>query len=614
MPGGQQYATTFLVEIDGQQLPEDVRALLVSACVDDSRNVPDLFVLRFRDPDRLVVGKAKATIGAAVQVSVTAPELGSPLVLLSGEVTALEAELDGTGTFTVIRGLDHSHRLFRGRSTETYQQVTASDVVKKVAGRAGVAVGAVESTTVVHEHISQGNATDWQFLQSLAADAGCQLSVVDGKLNFGKPTRSAQAPAPGEPDTNPLVLQHGTDLLRLRATVTSAEQVNQVQVRGWDTAQKRALVGTAPAETTSAQLSTTPVELAGKFGGRTFVSVDVPYRTQAQVDTAAKAVAEQLAGAFAELEGVARGNPKLRAGAAIALDNLGPPWDGKYTLTSTRHLYDPATGYTTAFVVSGRQERSLYGLVSGGGPTGPGAPAGAGSARGVVTALVTNAADPEGAGRVKLRFPWLSDTYESDWARTVQAGAGADRGAVLIPEVNDEVLAAFEQNDLNRPYVLGGLYNGVDKPKKGAIDDVDAGSGAVNRRAFVSRTGHRLELLEAAGGLDGIHLVTGDDKLRLELDKQGSKITIHSDGTVLVEAKNGVTVDAGNGDVAMTGKAISLTAKQGVTVDAGTGTLGLASKSKVDMHGAQVSVSGDAQTEIKGGASCAISAALVRIN
>ncbi|MEN3362424.1 MAG: hypothetical protein V7637_6406 [Mycobacteriales bacterium] len=610
MPGGQQYAASFLVEIAGSQLPADVLGLLVSACVDDSRNVPDLFVLRFRDPDRLVISKTGVTIGAAVKVLVAAPELGAPQSLVSGEVTALEAEIDGTGTYTVIRGLDHSHRLFRGRSTETYQQVTASDVVRKVAGRAGVAAGAIESTTVVHEHISQGNATDWQFLQGLAADAGCQLSVVDGKLNFSKPTRSATAPPPGgEPDSNPLVLQHGTDLLRLRATVTSAEQVSQVQVRGWDVAQKRALVGTAPAETTSAQLSTTPAQLASTFGSRTFVAVDVPYRSQAQVDTAAKSVAEQLAGAFAELEGVARGNPKLRAGAAIALDNLGPPWNGKYTLTSTRHLYDPASGYTTAFVVSGRQERSLYGLVSGGAAAGP-----PGGIRGVVPAVVTNSADPEDGARVKLKFPWLSDTYESDWARTVQIGAGGNRGAVILPEVNDEVLVAFEQGDINRPYVVGGLYNGVDKQFAGPVPTVDSGSGAVNRRAFVSRTGHRLEFLEAAGGTDGIQLLTGDGKLKLELDKQGSKITVHSDGTVLVEAKNGVTVDAGSSDITMTGKAISLTAKQGVTVDAGGGTLGLTSKTKVDMHGTQVSVSGDAQTEIKGGATCAISAALVRIN
>ncbi len=99
----------------------------------------------------------------------------------------------------------------------------------------------------------------------------------------------------------------------------------------------------------------------------------MPYRSQAEVDAAAKALAEQIAGAFAEFEGVARGNPKLRAGTAIAIDNLGAPFDGKYMVTTSRHSYDPTTGYTTHFAVTGRQERSLFGLASGGG----GSPAGA---------------------------------------------------------------------------------------------------------------------------------------------------------------------------------------------------------------------------------------------
>ena len=78
-----------------------------------------------------------------------------------------------------------------------------------------------------------------------------------------------------------------------------------------------------------------------------YVATDVPYRGQAEVDAAAKALAEQIAGAFAEFEGVARGNPKLRAGAAIAIDNLGAPFDGKYMVTTSRHRFDPTTGYTT---------------------------------------------------------------------------------------------------------------------------------------------------------------------------------------------------------------------------------------------------------------------------
>ena len=110
-----------------------------------------------------------------------------------------------------------------------------------------------------------------------------------------------------------------------------------------------------------------PTDLAKMFGDPVYVATDVPYRGQSEVDAAAKALAEQIAGASAEFEGIARGNPKIRAGSAITIDNLGAPFDGKYVVTSSRHVYDQTTGYTTHFAVTGRQERSLFGLASGSG-------------------------------------------------------------------------------------------------------------------------------------------------------------------------------------------------------------------------------------------------------
>ena len=125
---------------------------------------------------------------------------------------------------------------------------------------------------------------------------------------------------------------------------------------------------------------------------------------------------------------------------------------------------------------------------------------------------------------MKLTFPWLSDDYVSDWARTVHAGAGKDRGFFVLPEVGDEVLVAFEQGDIRRPYVVGGLFNGVDTPKPGPIDDVDGGSGAINRRSLVSRRGHRIDLLDQDGRKEGIALATGDGKHTFTLDATGSAV------------------------------------------------------------------------------------------
>ena len=140
----------------------------------------------------------------------------------------------------------------------------------------------------------------------------------------------------------------------------------------------------------------------------------------------------------------------------------------------------------------------------------------------------------------------------------------------MLPEVGDEVLVAFEQGDIRRPYVVGGLFNGVDTPKPGPIDDVDGGSGAINRRSLVSRRGHRIDLLDQDGRKEGIALATGDGKLQLTLDATGSKVTLHSDGTVTIEGKSGVTVDAGTAQPEAQGRRRSRSRPPpGVTLDGG---------------------------------------------
>lgn len=565
----QQLSNKFQVKVEGDPLPAEVDGLLVAAVVDDSLYLPDLFTLTFRDPLRAVLTSAKIKVGSVLTVSVFSEAAPGGEPLITGEVTALEAEFGGEGTFTVVRGFDHSHRLFRGRITETYTNSTYSDVVQKVAKRAGLNTGKIESTPTVHKHISQANEYDWHFLQRLAREIGYEVAVVEGKLEFRVPTDSTGGPGKANLETeNPLQLVQGSNLLRFHALVTAAEQVKEVQVRGWDVTQKRAVIGTAPAKTTSAKLSVAPTDLANTFGAESFVGVDVPYGTQAEVDAAAKAIAEQISGAFAELEGVARGNPKLRAGTAVSLSLVGEPFDGKYRLTSTRHVYDPHTGYTTAFVASGRQERSLFGLTSGGATNGAAHPF-----PGVVNAQVTDVNDPDQLGRVKLKFPWLSDTYVSDWTRTLQPGAGSDRGAVVLPEVNDEVLVGFEQGDIRRPYVIGGLYNGVDKPKLGT-GLIDGSTGAVRRRGFISKKGGMLVFLDDDSD-EGVALSTGDKGYRIALNKTKTTIHIASNGKVEIEGAQDVTIKAG----------------ANLKVQA-TGSL--------ELKGAKVSVNASGPVEVKG--------------
>jgi phage protein D len=563
---GQEFTLQAQVEIDGTPLAPDLVPSLERVVVDDHLHLPDTFVLAFRDLDKKVLSQAKVQIGSQVRISGTPLGGQLPEPLLAGEVTAIEAEYDALGARAVVRGYDHSHRLHRGRRTETYRNVKDSDIAGQIAQRAGVQVGLIDDSRTTHDHVSQANVSDWEFLRGRAREIGFEVLVADGKLNFRKPTKSAEAPGTGDfSSSDPLQLVFGQDLLEFRPRITSSEQVKEVRVRGWDPSRKQALVGSAPAGTTSAKLPSNPGDLAGKFGNPIYVAVDRPLSTQGAVDAAAASIAEQIGSAFAEADGIARGNPKLKAGAAVSVSVVADAFAGGYTLTHTRHVFDHE-GYRTEIVVSGRQERSILGLT--------GAAAGNGSAGGppiygIVVAIVTNNNDPDGLARVKLKFPWLADTYESDWARILQLGAGPESGAVFLPEVNDEVLVAFEFGDVRRPYVLGGVWNGKDKPRLG---DKLIDSGAVKRRGFISRRGHRFVFFDDPGS-SGIGLLTADGKVRLALKETGSEIHLVCDGKITIETKGDMNLKA-QGSVAIEGSA-GLSLKSSGTVEVKGGLIKL---------------------------------------
>ena len=556
--------------MDGAPLPADVAPALVRVAVDTHTHLPGMFVLHFQDTSRDVLSRAGITFGSKLAVAATSDGDGTLTRLVAGEVTALEQDCDATGTWTVVRGYDPLHRLCRGRRTRTFASVTDVDIVRQIAADAQLELGELNPAGPVYDHVSQANLTDWEFLRARAHETGHELAVADGRLHWRTPRCSLDAPDSGRAAdlaaaAQPYQLLLGGNLLRLRPRVTAAEQVSEVQVRGWDPAGKQAVLGSAAAVTSAASVGVTPADLAGTFGAQPYVVVDRPVTSQSEADMVASAIAEQIACAHAEAEGTALGDPRLVPGAAVQVGCAGWPHDGSYVLTSARHCYDES-GYRTEFTVSGRQERSLLGLASLGATKGSHRAAGP-PIYGLVIGQVTDIGDPDGMFRVKVSFPWLADDYESWWARVAQPGAGGDRGLAWLPEVGDEVLVAFGHGDVRSPYVIGSLYNGVDHPPLGG-QLIDTATGQVVRRACVSRTGHRLVLCDDDGGPQ-VLLATGDDNLKVTLDVAQTSITIDSSGSVTISGGSKVQITS-DGDVSIRAAgSLALSGQTGVTIDGG---------------------------------------------
>lgn len=601
--------STILIAVDGAPLSRRALDHLGSAVVDDSRNVPDLFILTFFDNDAVILKETKLKIGSVVRISVQRSGSSGPDLLLSGEVTGIDLEVNSDGgELTVVRGYDKSHRLHHGHRVEAYVNVKADDIVRKVAQRAGLEVGVIDSFNPVLDHVGQGGVSDWVFLRQLAADVGAEVTVTDGALNFKMPEKASSASGGTSARQDPLVLEKGVNLHSIRAGITASDQVPEVEVRGWDVRAKKALVARVPGKTQSAVLNgTDPAKLAKTFQAPDWLEAQSARPVMAALQKTAIAIADRLAGSFAEVEGVALGNPRMRSGAAVTLAKVGDPLDGRYVLSGVRHEFTPALGYLTRFTVSSSSERSVYGLATGAVDGG-----GAHRMTGVMPALVTDVKDPQGLGRVRVSFPLMSDNYVAWWARTVQLGAGQQRGSLVLPEVGDEVLVAFGMGDFDDPYIIGGLYNGQATPKVGWAEHVDGTSGAIKRRAFVSRTGMLVEMLESPSE-EKLTLSTTDGKQRITLvQKAAAAIEIISEGPVKVTAKQDVTVETSTGSITLKAQKISVEAQTDLMLKAAKITV--EAQTALTLKGLNVKVEAQAMGEFAATGITTIKGSLVKIN
>ncbi|HLK69147.1 MAG TPA: phage baseplate assembly protein V [Bryobacteraceae bacterium] len=183
---------------------------------------------------------------------------------------------------------------------------------------------------------------------------------------------------------------------------------------------------------------------------------------------------------------------------------------------------------------------------------------------GIYPALVSDIKDPDGTGRVKVTLPWSPDTgsdrYEM-WARVATLMGGNNRGSWFIPDVNDEVLVAFEAGDPRRPYVLGGLWNGSDKPPQ-SMD----GAGQNNKKVLRSRNGVKVTLDDQNGQEQFIAETPGGQTITLK-DGPGSVEIVDSNGNSVKLQPSGITVNA-SAKVTVTASLMEISVSM-LTVNAG---------------------------------------------
>jgi phage protein D/phage baseplate assembly protein gpV len=575
----EKHVAAFEIKADGQALDDTLKKAVIEIKVRDSLRLPKSAVVRISDPRAQKMDSHPLKLGSKLEISLGAIGDSGAGKVFEGEIVTHEPEFERDGVTIVVRAYDKTHRLQREKKVRTFQQVSASDIVSRVTQEAGLQ-GSAESTGFVHQFFQQSDETDRELIRRLELLNDFEFAMEDGSYKF----RAAST------TTGEVELKYPDKLLVFRPRVSATQQVEEVEVRGWDPKKKEAVVGSASNGADPGAIGVSRSSVASLFGGKVMV-VDRVVTDTSEARKFAQATLDRRAAQVVEAEGTCQGNSAIKAGRKLKLTGLGTKFSGSYHATTVTHVLRTGAGaYQTHFQISGRSERGLLDLMH--------PPPQRNWADKLVVGLVTNNNDPDGLGRIRVKYPALSDSQEGEWARVLTHSAGSGgRGIFMLPQVGEEVVVAFENGDARRPLIIGSLFNGKDKPTAEILPDQKGGFSVVSLdRGYM----HTKEDFTIKSDQKLIIEVTNDHTIKVDgkqEQKVSGNVSHETQGSGTMKASASYTIEAGS-SVTIKGASISVEASgplklKGATVD-------IEASGPATLKGAMVDVNASGIANLKG--------------
>ncbi len=498
----------------------------------------------------------------------------------------LENSIDGLGYVKVVA---HSPTIQLGgaKRNAIYLDQKASDIISEVLKRHSITLGEIESTSDTLAYCVQYRETDYDFVMRLAASNGL-FAFYDGKKFRVCKAASAQSDAPSLP--------YGSGLRHFN--IGYGTTVEKFSGQAYDILKKEVHSG----ETTGslqASLSGLPKKShdASKelYRNDSFVP-GLGANSQGAIDRILQVVREGSVGKMITCEG-SSWHPLVAAGRCVQIEALGD-LGGLYWISSVKHAWK-AGEYINTF--TGTPLDTAYPSQKWARPP----------FTDLQSALVVSTDDPDALGRVKVKFNWFEsdgDAAEPEkWVRVLTPHAGQEKGFFCLPEIDDEVLVAFEHGNPDRPLVLGSLYNGMDRPPNSDFDGAEN-----NVKRFLTKSGNEIIFKDDSGSEEiTITQEGGQNTITLTLD--GPKITIETDGDLSLKGKT-VSIESTGQDVTVkSAGALKMESTTDTEVKAGL-NLKCEGSMNVDVEGGMGATLKGMTTTVEGSAMTTIKGSLVKIN
>jgi Rhs element Vgr protein len=474
----------------------------------------------------------------------------------------------------ILECRDEVVKMTRGANSRYYINKKDSDIMEEIIALYGFQKD-ITATRASLKEVVQYNASDWDFLLCRAEANGLVVKVEDGKITVAPPATAGKSV---------LTVQYGSTLLELDAEIDARWQSKGITAHSWNATDQKLLSAEAKEPVTTNNGNLTPGRLADVIGdAHTIRHGGKLSQPELQAWADGRLLKERLAKVRGRVK--FQGFAGVMPGNVIEVNGIGERFEGNLYVSGIRHSFakgnwetDVQLGLNTELYAETYNLRPL--------PTAGLLPAISGLQIGIVTSLEN---DPDGEDRIKVRLPMISTSEEGMWARIATLDAGKERGTFFRPEIDDEVIVGFLDDDPRHPVVLGMCHSRA-KPAPEPAKNNNHRKGYVSRdkMKFTFDDEKKIILLETPGG-NKITLSDEDKGIAFE-DQNGNKITLDDSGIKVESSKDLVLKAVKN--IKVEGMSIEIKAQ---TAFKATGS------GSAEVSGASTTIKGSATTVIQGG-------------
>jgi Rhs element Vgr protein len=490
------------------------------------------------------------------RVEILAGSTKDPISLFKGIVMRQQLKIrDHTAPQLIVESRHKAVKLTVGRKNAYFFDKADSEIISTLCRKMSIDAD-VESTSVVHKQQVQYDSSDWDFLLTRAEANGKLVITNSDRITIKAPTFKANSVC---------TLQFGATILELDAEIDARLQYSAVKSLTWDAAQQSVLEKEAKDPKVRGQGNLSSNNLADAIG------LDY-YRLQhisiSENEAQAWADSHWLKSQMSKVSGRIKceGMATVNVGDMVTLSGVGDRYNGKVFVTGVRQDFDLVQGWKTHIQFGNvdqwfaEEHNSLA--------TAP-ASALLPAVHGLQIGVVVSNEDPDGEHRVRVKMPLVNPDQDGTWARVAAIDAGNERGFFFRPEIDDEVILGFLNDDPRQAVILGMLHSSANAaPLEGSDDNHQKMYQSRSKMKLFFDDEKKVIQLETPAG-NKFSLSEEDKAIKLE-DQNGNKITMDADG-IKIESSKAIAIKAGTELKLESGT--SLTAKGGSSMKLESNTI-----------------------------------------